>query len=347
MYRDGSLKIKPAYQRKPVWTARQKCYLIESILMRLPVPEIYIQQSITPEGEDNYGIVDGQQRIRTVLQFIGAETDPSEQESNQFALDKLSPQSTWKGLRFSELSDEEKTRFYGYNFAIRYLITDSEDEVRDVFRRLNKYLTPLNAQELRNATYSGPFVQLVVSLADKDYWIDNKIVSPAQIRRSIDVEFVGELLIGVMHGPQGGSARVIDSYFEQYEEYEMDFPGQREAQLLFDRTLETVKKIFPTIKDERWSNKTDFYTLFVALASLLRSGELPTNKISALKKRLHNFASEVYKRLADESAKVSKTAIGYVRAVEKGANDKKRRGDRHLLLTSVMKSYFKTSKKKG
>ena len=79
-YLEGSLEIKPPYQRKPVWAGRQKCRLIETILMNLPIPEIFIQQSTSAEGETTYAIVDGQQRIRTVLQFIGADRDPDEQE---------------------------------------------------------------------------------------------------------------------------------------------------------------------------------------------------------------------------------------------------------------------------
>src|SRR5439155_17107472 len=273
-YRDNTLKIKPPYQRKPFWAARQKCYLIESILMGLPVPEIYIQQTTSPEGETTYAIVDGQQRVRTVLQFIGSETDPDVQEFNKFVLDKLGDSSKWKNLSFADLEPEEKRVFYGYRFAVRYLNTDSDDEVRDMFRRLNKFLTPLKPQELRNATYMGPFIQLAVKLADNEYWAENRIVTPASIRRMGDVEFISELLIGVLHGPQGGSERIIDEYYIQYEDYEDEFPQQRRVHKLFEETLSTIQQILPDIKETRWSNKTDFYTLFVGLASLLRTHEL-------------------------------------------------------------------------
>ena len=158
-YHDASLVIQPTFQRNPVWAAKQKCYLIESILLKLPVPEIYIQQITTPNGDTTYAVVDGQQRLRTVLQFIGHEGDPAELEFNDFALDKLEPGSVWKDKTFAELSDFERQAFYSYRFSIRFLDTANIDDVRDMFRRLNKFLTPLNSQELRNATYSGPFVR--------------------------------------------------------------------------------------------------------------------------------------------------------------------------------------------
>jgi hypothetical protein len=339
-YRDENLKIKPPYQRKPVWTDRQKCYLIESILLGLPVPEIYIQQTTSPQGDTTYALVDGQQRVRTVLQFIGSETEADEREHNKFALDKLDNESPWKNTTFTELSDEAKRSFYGYQFVVRYLNTDNDSEVRDMFRRLNKFLAPLKPQELRNATYSGPFVQLVTKLADDEYLAENRIVTPASIRRMGDIEFVSELLIGVMHGPQGGSAKVVDEYYEQYEDYEDEFPGQRRAKKQFDATLAAIQRGLPEIKNTRWSNKTDFYTLFVALSLLLKSNDLQEDKYSLLGQRLLEFAGEVETRLSDEEAKVSKEATDYVRAVEKGANDKKRRAERHMVLLKVIGPYF-------
>jgi hypothetical protein len=314
-------------------------------LLGLPVPEIYIQQSTTPEGKTSYAIVDGQQRIRTVLQFIGAETDPSEQESNKFPLDKLKAGSPWKDITFAELEDDPKKKFFGYQFAVRYLNTEKDEDVRDMFERLNKFLTPLNAQELRNAVYTGPFIKLAEKLADDEYWAENRIVTAAAIRRMLDVEFMSELLIGIMHGPQGGSSKIIDEYYKQYEDYEEEFPGQQRAQKLFNEVLTKIKELLPEIKLTRWGNKTDFYTLFTSLASLLRMGELPSSKVKNVRRALNKFEQEINMRLADEAARVGKPAIDYVRAVEKGANDKKRRADRQAALIEVIGKHFKQKQK--
>jgi hypothetical protein len=343
-YREGTLAIKPPYQRKPVWVARQKCYLIESILRGLPVPEIYIQQITTPEGHTTYGIVDGQQRMRSVLQFIGAETDPDEAEYNKFALDKLEPTSDWHNVTFGDLSAEVKKKFYGYQFAVRYLDTDDDEEIRDMFRRLNKYLVPLKPQELRNATYTGPFVRLTVSLADNEYWAENRIVSASAIRRMNDVEYVSELLIGLLHGPQGGAAAVIDDYYKQYEDYEDEFPDQKRTARLFEQTLTQVQAVLPVIKETRWSNKTDFYTLFVGMGSLFRSHELVGGKEKVIQKRLAAFEMDINARLADEKYKTTADVVSYVRAVEKGANDKKRRADRHEVMVGLLTPFFRPKK---
>jgi hypothetical protein len=338
--REGTLTIKPPFQRKPVWAAKQKCALIESILLELPVPEIYVQQIVSPEGVTNYAIVDGQQRIRTVLQFIGSETDPQQQEYNKFVLDKLPTDSAWKDIAFEDLSDEDRVKFYSYKFAVRYLNTNNDADVRDMFKRLNQFLSPLKPQELRNAMFGGPFVRLAVKYADDQYWAENRIILPAAIRRMNDVEFASELLIGVLHGPQGGAARDIDAYYEQYEDYDDEFPEQRKVVRLFNQTMELVRKILPKIKETRWSNKTDFYTLFVGLASLLRANSIRATSTAEMRKALEKFASDVERRLADESLRSSANVVSYVRAVEKGANDKKRRADRQEALFTILTPFF-------
>jgi len=343
-YVEGDLKIKPPYQRKPIWSAKQKCYLIESVLLDLPVPEIYIQQTTTPKGKTTYAVVDGQQRIRTVLQFIGSEIDPAEKEHNKFVLDKLMQTSEWYNKSFGDFSDDEKKKFYSYNFAVRYLHTDKDEDVRGMFGRLNKYLAPLRPQELRNATYTGPFIKLAEKLADNEYWAENRIVTPANIRRMIDVEFMSELLIGVLHGPQGGSAKVIDDYYRIYEDYEDDFPEQRATLKRFDETLKTIKMTLPIIKETRWANKTDFYTLFVAIALLLRNRRVKGSS-RRLKSSLDSFARQINRRLADEKASVGRHAVQYVRSVEKGANDKKRRADRQESLIYIIQRHFVQTKK--
>lgn len=297
---EGSLLIKPPYQRKPVWLLRQKCHLVESVLRGLPIPELFVQRSTDEEGNTTYAVVDGQQRIRAVLQFVGSDTTQDQMEFDKFTLDKLNADSDWYGMSFSDLSSEYRRYFYGYALAVRYLDTDDEDELKDMFRRLNRYTVPLKPQELRNATYEGPFARQATKLADDhtDFLAENRIVSAAAIRRMADVELIAELLIGVMHGPQGGSASSIDSYYQQYEDFDDEFPGQRRTTRLFSTTLATIRRVLPELRDERWANKTDFYSLFVALSTLLASKKLATSKERSLGTALHDFAVAVDARLS-------------------------------------------------
>lgn len=339
-YRDGSLVLKPPFQRKPVWVAKQKCFLIESILMDVPIPEVFVQQMII-EGEASFAVVDGQQRIRAVLQFLGLETEESEVEFTGFALDKLNATSPYRGLTFDQLTSEDRNKILKYSFSVRMLDVEDDSVLRDLFIRLNKYLAKLTDQELRNAMYTGPFVAVAVDLADDDYWFEQRLVTAAQIRRMKDVEFISDLLIGVMHGPQGGSAKVIDEYYARFEDYEDEFPNQRRIVKRFQNTLATVQQLFPSLVDTRWQNRTDFYTLFVAVAALQLETDLPPKSVPTVRNALQKLAAAVDHRLADESFEATADVITYVRAVEKGANDKKRRADRHAVVHGLLSKYFK------
>ncbi len=342
-YKLGRLALRPPFQRKPVWTDKQRSSLVESILMNIPIPEIYVQVTQADDGTEEYGVVDGQQRLRTILQFIGIEKveDQDGENNNQFTLDKLPDRSKFKALSFADVTGDARKLFYQYEICVRFLYTDSQKEVEDVFKRLNKFTMPLKAQELRNATFHGPFAKLSEQLADNEYWAVNRIITAAAIRRMSDIEMMSDLLIGLLHGPQGGSSKVIDSYYEQYEQYEVEFPGQARVQHQFDQTLEAIKRLFPAISEtSRWGNRADFYSLFVALGHCLKDYDLLKKSEKRLAEELLGFADEVDKRLENPTAKTGPLAREYARAIEKGSNDKARRVDRHEALVETITPFL-------
>src|SRR6185369_15042361 len=254
-YKSDHLELRPPFQRNPVWLTKQRSFLIESILLDIPIPEVYVQVTQASDGTEQYGVVDGQQRLRTILQFVGIERDEDQRDEdiNLFALDALLPTSTHKGKTFADLTDDERKQFFRYEICVRFLYTDDPREVEDVFKRLNKFTLPLKPQELRNATYHGPFAKLSEKLADDEYWAVNRIISPAAIRRMADIEMMSDLLIGLLHGPQGGSAKVIDEYYLDYEQYEEEFPEQNTTERRFTETHDTIKRLFPNIDGvPRW-----------------------------------------------------------------------------------------------
>jgi len=162
-------------------------------------------------------------------------------------------------------------------------------------------------------------------------------VKPAAIRRMADIEMMSDILIGLMHGPQGGSAKVIDQYYEHYDQFEEEFPDQTRVRSIFDKVHAAVRRLFTDIDETRWGNRADFYSLFVALGELLRDNDLPKRKEKHLRDALMKFAAEVDKRLEDPTSKTSNPAKRYARAIEKGSNDKARRADRHEALTGLIR----------
>ena len=331
---EGNLTLQPGFQRRRVWQDRQKSNLIESILLQLPVPEIYVQVTTQPVGTSEYIVVDGQQRISAILEFVGSGN------REPFELRYLDPNSRWLGYTFSDLTDEQKTMFYGHSMAVRYLQDAQREDIEDLFRRLNRYLTPLNAQELRNATYKGPLLRLSEAIAEDSFWSENRLATPDAIRRMRDIEFVSDLLIGVLHGPQSGNTKTLDDYYAMYEDHEREFPGQRDCRRRFSLALELIQTILPDIRSTRWANRTDFYSLFVATAHLLRDYMLPGDGIEQIRGVFDDFAGGIVRYQADEDAVVPEAVSDYVEAMRRGSSDRHRRGVRHQALLKVMSPFY-------
>src|SRR5690348_8232177 len=85
-FESGELDIRPPFQRNPVWSERQQSALIDTILLEYPIPELYMQDITDADGNQKFSLVDGQQRIRAVLDFL----------AGQFELDEESPR--WPGM---------------------------------------------------------------------------------------------------------------------------------------------------------------------------------------------------------------------------------------------------------
>jgi len=273
----NELEMKPPFQRNPVWTEKQKSYLIDSILNEYPVPEIYMQEIVSDKGEVKYILVDGQQRVRSILEFV----------NNEFAIDpKDSPQ--WADLTFEELRSEEKKRIYEYDFVARYLPDIDDTQIRAIFGRLNRNNMTLNAQELRNATYWGKFIKTMNEVAENDNWGKLDIFTSNDIKRMLDVEFVSELTIAIINGHQNKKL-TLDKYYQLYEK---EFEKRNYIKELFDCVLRELIAVMPTATN-RWYKRTDFYTLFLVFAKHRDRLPLCNEKRVLAKEKLTFFGQQI------------------------------------------------------
>lgn len=259
---DGKLELRPPFQRRPVWTEDAKAFLIDSILRGYPVPEVYVQ-SIIKGDETRWAVVDGQQRLRACLEFL------QDGFPVIFDVEKIQPlydlgDTPWYGKKFSQLDTTEQHLFRRYKLIVRDLEDVDDQEVRHLFFRLNQSNVALNAQELRYSLYRGGFLEVVEQLTKRAEWDHFRIFTKMQQRRMLDSEFVSELVIGYLHFPQNKKDS-LDAYYRQYSK---EFPFQEEVEEKFTQTLQALYKLFPSPRfgGTRWYRKSDFYTLFLALA---------------------------------------------------------------------------------
>lgn len=283
----GELEMSPPFQRNPVWTDKQKSFLIDSVLNGYPIPEIYIQEKISPDGRTKYVIVDGQQRIRSVLGFIAGEFEISEGESTK-----------WNMCSFEDLSEEDKVNFYSYKFVVRTLPDITDDEIRSIFQRINKNNVALNAQELRQSTYSGDFIKSMNLISDKEYWKDIGLFSAEKVRRMLDVEYISELAIAFLNGHQNKKDK-LDYYYTMYE---MEYLDAKSVENVFDKVCSELIQILPEIKKTRWSKLIDFYTLFLVMAGAENALPFSQDKRDEIREKLLNFGSsvDIYQKQDDE-----------------------------------------------
>jgi hypothetical protein len=320
----GELQLRPPFQRNLVWTTAQKSYLIDTILRGYPIPEIYVQETVAADGSERHIIVDGQQRIRACLEFI----------EGGYALDpKVVPD--WPDMSFEEITEEQKRQVYGYNFIARQLPDVAEEQLRAIFSRLNRNTVALNQQELRHATYWGEFITCVEQLSDLEYWSTSGIFTARDVRRMLDIEYVAELVVGVLHGVQNKKAS-LDKWFETYER---EFPDRKRVEDVFSVVLGELRHLVPSISVTRWSKKSDFYSLFLVLAAHAATLPLAKTQRTHASSLLITFGSDIDKYIR-KGGTTSQNVRTYVGAVEKAASDLANRRARQNVLEAVLEPVF-------
>ncbi len=151
-YKTNRLNLTPDFQRMQVWDNKKSSRLIESVLLEVPIPLIYLNQ----ENNGDYSVIDGQQRLTAFFDFI----------DSKFKLTGLTILSDLNGKTFRDLSDELQKKIEDTTIPIITISNDSDPNVKfDIFERLNTGSVQLNAQELRNSIYRGPYNDLIKKLA--------------------------------------------------------------------------------------------------------------------------------------------------------------------------------------
>jgi Protein of unknown function DUF262 len=153
--REKSLKLSPVYQRRYVWDDKKASKLVESLLINVPIPVCYLAE----EQDSTRTTIDGQQRLRSLVRYLG----------NEFPLKGLEVLSDLNGKRFQQLTERQQRLIRNRTIRCIVISEDSDPDIRfDVFERLNTGSVALTAQELRNSVYRGDFNALLHELAASD-----------------------------------------------------------------------------------------------------------------------------------------------------------------------------------
>lgn len=290
------LDLDPPYQRRSVWNQTFKDYFIETVLLGFPAPAIFLYEEIAPTGVSTYNVVDGKQRLTTIFEFV----DGAFPVTDDGAVERL------RGTYFDDFDDDDKTRFWTYQFSVEYLPTNDEEPLKSIFDRINRNVAKLSPQELRHAAYSGEFISSAEEMAD---WMQERLPSDfpriveSSRKQMRDVELVSQLLLAVERGPQSSSQTALDAVTADRD---LEWPERAEIERQFKETVEALEPVARTIGGNvhRLKNQVDFYSWFAATHALLASGAtLPS--APAVNDRLTQFLDIVVddaRRADDERA---------------------------------------------
>jgi hypothetical protein len=254
----GQLELNPRFQRRPVWSDKAKSYLMDTILRGKPIPKIFIRQRINVSTKTSTrDVVDGQQRLRTILSFIKDGFVVSKRQNPEYG-----------GLRFSQLSEDVQSQVLAYEVSVDLLINLPDSEVLDIFSRLNSYAVLLNEQEKINSDHFGPFKVVADKMGHKynEYWIAQGILTAKNIMRMLEVNLVADLLIAMIEGIK--SKKQIKKYYDIYEkEFDQDTDLLEQH---FDRVIAAIATLFPEgLSDTQFRRPHVFYSLFTTVAHCL------------------------------------------------------------------------------
>lgn len=159
LYEDRKeLILNPDFQRKDVWKGKQRSELIESILMGIPIPIMYLFEA----ADGHKQVVDGRQRITTIIDFL----------NNEFALRDLKILHELNGNKFSDLDKKLQGIFEDYQLYVYLIQPPTPERVKyDIFDRVNRGGTRLNNQEMRNALYGGKATKLLKELSESEAFL--------------------------------------------------------------------------------------------------------------------------------------------------------------------------------
>jgi hypothetical protein len=202
------LVVNNEYQRAgSLWPPAAKSYFIDTILKEFPFPKVYFHERLDRDRRPRREIVDGQQRITTLVDFA----------DGKFALGRNA--RGFEGNRFNDLTEEQQVAFYSYTVSVDVIRNAERADILEMFRRMNAYTLPLNAAEKRHSEFFGEFKDWVNIVLDQHgaMLVDWNILTSRQVVRRADAELISDLALAIEEGIVSTSPAKLLSLYRKYD----------------------------------------------------------------------------------------------------------------------------------
>lgn len=226
MVDDGDIIPNPEYQRDYVYTDKQASKLVESVLMGIPIPTIYL----CVEEDNTYSVIDGQQRITSLVRYL----------KNDFALNGLQELNELNGKCYKDLSKDIQKKLKSSSLSTISLLKQSTDLKYEIFARLNQGAVKLNPQELRNCIYRGTFNKMLDDIAATNPHLHN-LFHDDNNRKSYQERILRFFALRNYQDYQSSMLKTMNSYMELHRNDEED--EIKAAKDRFNNTIDIIKQV--------------------------------------------------------------------------------------------------------
>ncbi len=267
----GTLVPGPDFQRNLVWKKQHKYAFIQTILLNYPFPEVYIasEQIDVETLKAKEIVVDGQQRLTTIVDYIKSAGDF---------------QGKLPIKNFDELSLNEKKDFLNYPVSVKDLKDLDQITIIQIFKRINSTNYSLNINEKLNAEFGGgEFAYFAKQLTDIEFEVseestnviinpedraqvisffnENKIFSDNDVKRMFDSQYIMLITSTILNGGYFGRSSKIEQYLKEYND---DFVNYN---AILSKILNSINILERLGFDQKsyWFNKANLFTLIIEL----------------------------------------------------------------------------------
>lgn len=301
MVQGGTLIPRPEFQRRLVWSREDKNNFIDTIIKGFPFPEIYFADGHvdTSTGEGTSLLVDGQQRVNTILQYFT--------NSDELKLTTVPP--------YRSLSEDQKKEFLQYDISVRDLGNIDKDLIIEIFRRINATKYSLKDIEINNALYDGEYKKFAERLLEHDFFVSNPIFNAQDYKRMGDLRYVLTLITTMLKGYFNRDDE-LETFLNMYND---DFYQSHEIEqrtiVVFDFLNECNFD-----KSSRIWKKADLFSVFVEVDHLLNTENKKISPLDTIQ-----ILGDFYNRIDKSEYKENSIEAYYYRSALQASNDKKNR----------------------
>jgi hypothetical protein len=345
LHRNKLLNLNPGFQRKSVWSLKDRKKLIESILRNYPLPAIFLYKR-EENGKIIYDVIDGKQRLESILMFIG------ELRGNRFSIK-------------STLKEDEDIQDVDWNLLKRKgkqtLVTDFKlytiqidgdfSDIIDLFVRINSTGKALTSAEKQHARYyNSQFLKTAAAVANKfeSYFNDNGIMSAGQISRMKHIELICEIMVSVANLDVINKKAAMDKIMSKGL-------TANQIQKTKEKTIKAINRIrtsFPNLHETRFTQLSDYYCLAVLIAIYEEEHliliDRKRNKIAF--ELLTNFSNgidqvRIKQRRAENFDESENSYREYLLTVLSGTDEVTQRRKRLKILDGLLRNLFESKDK--